>query len=276
MGARVGAQSELDVGKIEAQLDAATRARIARLDLALEIDSTNSELLRRSAPPAGQASVLLAERQTAGRGRRGRTWLAAPGEVLCLSIGWAFAPPLPDLSALSLAIGVCCAQALQRVGIDGVALKWPNDLIAAGGKLGGILIETRTEPGEGLCVVIGVGINLALSAATRAAILAFGTDPADLKSLAGAQTGVSANLVATRLIESILEGTAQFARAGFGSFVAAWNARDCLRARPVLVRHANGETHGVARGIDSVGALLIDTPHGPERFLSGEVSVRGA
>jgi BirA family biotin operon repressor/biotin-[acetyl-CoA-carboxylase] ligase len=245
------------------------------LEVIAEIDSTNSELLRRSAPARGQATVLRAERQTAGRGRRGRSWLAVPGEVLCLSVGWTFSPIPQDLSALTLTTGVCIAHALARLGVRGVALKWPNDLIAGNRKLGGILIETRMESNDAVYAVIGVGMNLALTDSSRAAIHALGTQPVDVRELADpCSNDLAPNIVAAHMIESMIEGAAEFARVGFREFFESWTRLDSLRGAPIVVQHGTEKTRGIARGIDLSGALLVETPRALERFISGDVSVR--
>ena len=252
------------------------RGCMESVEVTPEIDSTNSELLRRRAVSPGKGVALIAGYQTAGRGRRGRAWIAVPGEVLCLSIGWTFAPPLPELSAMSLAAGICAARALRSLGLPGVALKWPNDLVANDRKLGGILIETRTEPQESVYAVIGIGVNLALQEATRDHIKASGTEPVDVRSLAESSESAlpSSALVAAHLIDTLVTGLMEFGAKGFAPFVAEWNAWDSLRMRPVLVQHNHGEARGVARGIDSSGAILVETPRGLERFLSAEVSIR--
>ena len=120
------------------------------------------------------AAVVLAEHQTGGRGRRGRAWIAPPGGAICLSLAWQY-PDLPaDLSALSLVVGVAAVNALASLGVAGVRLKWPNDLVTADGKLGGILIEMRAEAGGPVHLVVGLGSNVMLDEAARAAVAATG------------------------------------------------------------------------------------------------------
>jgi len=256
-------------------LDPDTIPGLESFEVVPEIDSTNTVLLKRAPPVSGKAIVLLAERQSAGRGRHGRHWIAAPGEVLCLSVGWVFERMPQDMPALSLAVGVSCARALRQAGIEGIGLKWPNDLVAAHRKLGGILIETRTEPGGAVYAVIGIGLNLELSAATRAAIRALGTEPVDACELA-APCGLDTKVLVSTLIESVIAALRRFACDGFVGFSRDWDLLDSLRGAAVSVRQGDTNFTGISRGIDARGALLVEIAGKLAHFLSGEVSLRAA
>jgi BirA family biotin operon repressor/biotin-[acetyl-CoA-carboxylase] ligase len=234
--------------------------------------STNSDLLLRDPPPPGRFDFLTAEYQTAGRGRRARSWFARPGGAICLSLGWCFAALPPDISALSLAIGVCALRAMARCGVGGAALKWPNDLVIGNAKLGGILIELRAEAGGPAYVVIGLGLNVALGDAVVSQVAASGTQAADLIGLgAGAP---DRNRLAAALIEAIVNGLMQFESEGFAAFAGEWRSADALAGKPVVISSDSGSVTGHARGIDSGGALCLQTRDGLQRFVTGEVSAR--
>jgi BirA family biotin operon repressor/biotin-[acetyl-CoA-carboxylase] ligase len=236
--------------------------------------STNSDLLQRAAPRAGYFDFLTAEYQSAGRGRRARSWLAPPGGAICLSMSWCFASLPRDISALSLAIGVCALRGMAQMGITGAALKWPNDLVVGGAKLGGILIELRAEAGGPAYVVIGLGLNVALGAQVLRQVAASGTQAADLEGLGVARP--ERNRLVAALITSMLGGIEQFEREGFVAFVPEWRAADALAGKPVVISSETGSVTGHARGIDSGGALCLQTREGMRRFLTGEVSARAA
>ena len=147
-GYRLAKSSEpLDASLIGERLSAPVRGRLRSLDVVWSVDSTNTTLFSRPFPPNGSTEVMLAEYQTAGRGRRGRAWLAPPGGAICLSLSWTFRDVPEDLGALGLVIGVCELRALRELGILDAKLKWPNDVLVEGRKLGGILIELRAESG---------------------------------------------------------------------------------------------------------------------------------
>ena len=170
-GYRLAQSSEpLAAERIQEKLAPDVRLRVRSLEVAWSVGSTNTVLLSRPNPPNGSSEVMLAEFQTAGRGRRGRAWLAPPGGAICLSLSWTFRDVPADLSALGLVIGVCELRALHRLGVSGAKLKWPNDLLADERKLGGILIELRAETDGPACVVIGIGLNVALGASLLAKI----------------------------------------------------------------------------------------------------------
>src|SRR5262249_8250068 len=157
--------------------------------------SSNTILLERSYPPNGSCEVFLAEYQTAGRGRRGRVWMAPPGGAICLSLSWTFREVPADLGALSLVIGVCSLRALGGLGVESARLKWPNDLLVEDRKLGGILIELRAESAGPACVVIGVGLNVSLGAPLLESIEKTGIPATDLAS-AGLSRPMSRNEIA--------------------------------------------------------------------------------
>jgi BirA family biotin operon repressor/biotin-[acetyl-CoA-carboxylase] ligase len=267
-----GTAEPLDAARITELLSAAATPHVARVDTAWILGSTNTVLMERPFPRPGSGEALLAEYQTAGRGRRGRTWVAPPGGAICLSFSWVFSEVPRDLSALGLVIGVCAMESLQRLGVVGVGLKWPNDLLIEDRKLGGILIELRAESSGPACVVIGIGLNVALGAPLLKQIATTGLAPIDLVS-AGLK-GAQRNAVAAGLISAFVEGLLEFERAGLKGFVQRWMEADILRGRPVTVSAADSFTKGVARGIDLEGALLVETPQGLLRFISGDVSVR--
>jgi BirA family biotin operon repressor/biotin-[acetyl-CoA-carboxylase] ligase len=272
-GYRLPAAAEpLDGEKIRALLAEVARERVRRLDTAWTVGSTNTILMERVNPPVGSSEALLAEYQTAGRGRRGRNWIAPPGGSICLSLSWMFGEVPRDLGGLGLVVGVCALRALSRLGADQVRLKWPNDLLVDDRKLGGMLIELRAESAGPACVVIGIGLNVALGAPLLEKIATMGLAPIDLAGAGLKQA--SRNTVAAGLISSFVQGLLEFEREGLKPFVREWMEADALRGRPVTVTAAEGGTKGVARGIDLDGALLVETPQGLLRFISGDVSVR--
>jgi BirA family biotin operon repressor/biotin-[acetyl-CoA-carboxylase] ligase len=269
------ATEPLDAAQIRAQLLREVQSHVGRLEAVWSIPSTNSALLTRTAPRSGTSEVLLAEYQSGGRGRRGRSWLAPLGGAICLSLSWTFPAVPPDLGALGLVIGVCALRALNDLGVHGAALKWPNDLLVGERKLAGVLIDLRAESSGPAYVVIGIGLNVALGAAVLRKIAATGLPAADLTS---AGLGMpSRNRVAAGLISRCIEGVITFERAGLKPFLDEWRNADALRGRAVDVKAVEGPSaRGLARGIDVHGALMVETLRGLERFISGDVTVRAA
>jgi BirA family biotin operon repressor/biotin-[acetyl-CoA-carboxylase] ligase len=272
-GYRLAHGSEpLDPARIRDSLAREVRERVARIDAAWSIASTNTSLLGRANPAAGTTEVLLAEYQSAGRGRRGRAWLAPPGGALCLSMSWTFREVPQDLGALGLVIGVCALGALREHGVGGVRLKWPNDLLIGERKLGGVLIDLRAESAGPACVVIGIGLNLSLGAALLRQIAESGTAATDLVTVA--QPVPARNALAAALVSACAGGLVQFERQGLKPFIEEWRSADALRGKAVNVSAADGLARGIARGIDLHGALMVETPQGVRRFISGDVTVR--
>lgn len=261
----------LDERAIRAALPAAVRQRLGALDVAWEIDSTSSELQRRGGG-AADFSVVMAETQTAGRGRRGRSWVSPPGLNIYLSCLKRFEAGFASLSGLSLAIGVIVLRALHALDIHGARLKWPNDVLADGGKLAGILVELSGEYQGPCAAVIGIGLNVRL---TEALCEQAGQPVCDVATLAhGAPP--DRNRVAAALIASLVEGLDQFERDGFAAFVDEYAEHDALRGVPLRVSSATGELDGIGAGIDARGALQLQTAAGLCGIDSADVTVRRA
>ncbi len=263
----------LDKVTIERRIPARSRRKLRSLEILLHTDSTNSRLLTVVDLPGGKADVCIAEQQSAGRGRRGRAWVAPFGCGLYLSLSWLFPEPPRQLSALSLAVGVAVLRALEKLGARGIRVKWPNDVLVGDRKLGGILCELRAEAGGPAYVVIGIGLNARLTAAARRTIAATGVEAADLTE-AMATKRAGRNEVAAAIIDQLITALEAFQQAGLQSFVNEWRDADALHG--VTVRVAVGDVvhPGIARGIDADGALMLETPAGLLRFISGEVSLR--
>ena len=245
-----------------------------------EIDSTNTELMRRARAGQTEPVLLVAETQTAGRGRLGRPWHGEVGHALTFSLGLMLKPA--DWSGLSLAVGLSLARSLDPQGELGVRLKWPNDLWVqrpdapnGWGKLAGILIETALPAGmgysgdlgreQGRFCVVGVGINIAPPVAEG-----LSTAPLGLQDL---QSGITAPEALMKVAEPLLATLLAFERTGFAPLQNAFNARDALSNLNVTLSDGR---HGVARGVDATGAMLVDTEQGQEAISSSEVSVRPA
>ena len=231
----------------------------ATVEVRARIDSTSTELMRRARAGAATPTLLVAEQQSAGRGRLGRPWQSgATGAALSFSLGLPLVPR--DWSGLSLAIGLAVAESLHPT----IGLKWPNDLWWQDRKLAGILVETAVAPAQTVRqVVIGVGLNIAPRPGEG-----FSTPPAALQELL---PGVDAPAALARILAPLVQAVRRFEQDGFAPLVARFNARDVLARRPV--RLSDG-TEGVALGVGPSGALQVETAAGRREISSAEVSVR--
>jgi BirA family biotin operon repressor/biotin-[acetyl-CoA-carboxylase] ligase len=259
----------LDRQRLCAQLDDGARGLVSTLELHPELDSTNRHLSRLV---GGLASghACLAERQHAGRGRRGRSWVSPFGRNVYLSVYWRFPCGPATLSGLSLAAGVAAARAVEEAGIGEVGLKWPNDLVWRGRKLGGMLLEITGEAGGPCHVIIGVGLNVGMTGAEAGAI----DQPwMDLAEVPGSGA-VSRNVVAGLLLKHLVHAASDYERYGPRRFIEAWRERDAVCGQAVELRLPDRAVSGVARGIDESGALLLDVGGTVGRFAAGEVSLR--
>ena len=262
----------LDGAAIAAALSPAARGELAGLEVLFETDSTNAVALREPAPAHG-TRAWFAERQSAGRGRRGRRWASPLAAHVSLSLSRRFDGGVAALQGLSLAVGVAAAEALHVAGYPQVGLKWPNDLLADGRKLGGILVEVGGDAAGPMRVVVGLGLNVAMPPAAAQDI----DQPwCDLASLSA--TPPSRQAVCVALLDALLPMLARFEREGLAPFVAAWNRHDLLRGRAVRLVEGGRVHEGVAAGIADDGALRLSPPEGgePRFFHAGEASLRAA
>jgi BirA family biotin operon repressor/biotin-[acetyl-CoA-carboxylase] ligase len=258
----------LDAAAVRAQLGA--QARRFHLELLAACASTNTLLLERARGGAPAGHVIACELQSAGRGRRGNSWQSGLGGSLTFSLLWRFAQSAAGLSGLSLAAGVAAARALASVGVADVQLKWPNDVLHAGRKLGGILIELHADGAGSTAAVIGVGFNVRLPATLRDAIAQAVTDVASISEHVPQRN----RLLAATLIE-LAQVLDQFAEYGFAPLRQEWTARHAHQGKPVTLSSGDGNTvTGRAAGVSEDGALLVETARGVERFVSGELSLR--
>lgn len=240
------------------------------LHIVRQTDSTNllaAELARKGAT---RGLVVLAEQQSAGKGRRGRPWHSPFGRNIYCSIVWEFDSGVAALEGLSLAVGVGVVRALHTVGVHDTQLKWPNDVLHNRRKLAGILLE-MTGDVSGCCqVVIGVGINVAM--ANLKDPVSIDQPWTDANTVAG--KAVSRNALASSLIAQLLQLLTEFEVEGFEKFHNDWAALDCTRGKPVTVHVGENLLHGIAAGVDNSGALAVDTELGRQWFHGGEVSLR--
>lgn len=256
----------LDIAAVAAALG--DLARRFDIDVLAECDSTNTRLMVLAEAGAPSGSVLAAERQTAGRGRRGRSWLSTPGDSLTFSLLWRF-PHGTVLDGLSLAVGVALARGLKSIGIGKIALKWPNDVLLDGRKLAGILIELAPGP-RPETAVIGIGLNLRLPQEL----------PEELSSTVAALCDAGGelpprNVLLAQLLRALHEQLVDFTRHGFSGARTAWLAHHAYADRPVcLLTDFAAPLEGICRGVAEDGALLLETATGLQRIVSGDVSLR--
>lgn len=268
----------LDPKAVRARLDTLANERglttPVQVEIVDQVDSTSSELMRRSQRKDIHGVALASEWQTAGRGRRGRTWTAVVGGSLTFSIGWTFEQGAGFLAGLSLAVGVAVLRALEAEGFTGVALKWPNDIIHRHLKLGGILIELNGDALGPSTTVIGIGLNVRLPDAVRKDITAPVTD---LTKVLGKKGEVDRNLLLARLLTELAAVLDQYANDGFAPFAAEWQHRHAYQGKPVRLLLPDGAVvHGKVAGVDASGALVLADGPRRARFLSGEISLRRA
>lgn len=254
----------IDPAKLQPLLETA-RGRFD-VDSIEECDSTNTVLMRRGGEGAPSGSVLVADFQNAGRGRRGRSWMATPESGLMFSLLWRFNRALADLCGLSLTVGVAVAEALEGLGARGVGVKWPNDLLFQDAKLAGILVEL-TSDARGTLAIIGIGLNLK-------------SPDGDLPQPACGLDDLlhpvpDRHILLAKILDTLAPTLDRFDAEGFAPLQARWQQYHVWQGRRVdILGDCAGKISGTCLGADRDGALLLSTPEGIRRFLSGEISLR--
>jgi len=270
-GYRLTADIELlDRERISAAIDVKSRALLGDVLLFPALDSTNNYLLQHAELSVRQ--VVIAEQQTAGRGRQGRPWLAPLGNIT-LSLSWRFQRSAAAMSGLTLALAVAVIQAIesgreQNLGAQPtLGVKWPNDIVVGEKKLAGILVEMRGESYGPVDIVMGVGVNLDLPVAWHEQI----DQPAtDIKAVYGKP--LLRNQLAADLISRLVDTCQRFDESGFDPFKESWSQRDQYRYKQVALRIGGTLHKGISQGVDKSGALLLQQGDKQRTFHSGEIS----
>ena len=257
---------------VRAGLRPAAAALLGRLEILDDADSTNAHAMRLLEQGVGAGLVCTAERQTAGRGRRGRHWVSPYARNLYLSLVWEFSQGAAALEGMSLAVGVAVARALAACDVPAVRLKWPNDILFDGAKLGGILLEMAGDAAGACQVVVGVGLNVAMPATAAESIDQAWTDIATITG--GHHPG--RNTLLAGLLNELLPMLAGFEAQGFRPWREAWQALDAYADTPVVLHTGSQRIAGTARGVDERGALQLETVTGTQAVYGGEISLRAA
>lgn len=258
----------LDEAHIVSGLPGPVVAALESLKILDSVDSTNDRLL---ALPARErhGKVLIAEHQTAGRGRQNRNWVSPFGRNIYLSLGWRFERGAADLGCLPLVLALAACDALDRVGLVGHGVKWPNDLQIAGRKLGGCLVEIQGDANGPCHAVLGIGLNACMpQSLSEAQGIA-----QPWASVAEFVEGLSRNRLAGELLGSIVTYILGFEARGFEPYGEEWNNRDVLAGRRITLQGPGGSVSGLVLGITGQGALRLQSAAGTAEYTGGEVSV---
>ncbi len=260
----------LDEERLLSFLDKHQREKLASINIARELDSTN-QWMQQQELVEDKAMICLAESQSAGRGRRGNSWVSVPYRNLMFSLGWRFRRWPPSLPGMSLIAGLVTCQVLEMLGISNTRIKWPNDIYLEDRKLGGILVQAGGEA-SGFCdLVIGLGLNLYLDAA---AIKAIDQPCIDLQHL---EMMLDRNQLAALLIQGFLEILPLFGEQGFAPFKKAWSERALYLGERVSVGQGCDKQCGLFKGVDDQGAVIFISDNGDEQFFTeANISLRPA
>lgn len=262
----------LSAADIRSRLDAYSNQRVRELSIDTVCASTNERVCDAGIPAPGDFHVALTEYQKAGRGRRGRTWCSPMAGGICLTAAVRYPAERSIDSALTLALGIAVSQALTPLLDTDVWLKWPNDLLIEGGKLGGILTELQAGDAVSPVVLIGIGINVKLPAGYSLELQPAALTPAALANYLRADLPRSA-LIA-RILDRLVADVEAYWTRGFSPLIDQWAERDFLRNRTVKVMTGAETVRGVAEGVNEEGALVLNVDGARHYLHSGEVSVR--
>jgi BirA family biotin operon repressor/biotin-[acetyl-CoA-carboxylase] ligase len=257
----------LDQNQILAQVNEPTRDKLSGLRVIASLDSTNLAIQKLPIEDR-HAMAIAAEHQTAGRGRRGRNWHSPFGRNLYLSLGWSFPRSSSSMGCLSLVVALAAARALSKSGLSDHRIKWPNDLLLHGQKLGGCLVESQLDTNGCFHIVAGVGLNVHMPEAASASNI---DQPwTDLNSHV---PGSSRNQLLTGLLDELVEHLTRFEADGFEPFRAQWESMDGLKGQRIDVVTGTGKLKGISAGIDGQGALLLKVGEKMHTLHSGDASL---
>ena len=254
---------------IERMLPQSARTAVSQIAVLFETDSTNQQLLNKMMTGDFHACIVITEFQSAGRGRRGRSWLSPLGGGISLSLGWHIESQPETMAALSLAAGVAIVKALKKHGIASVSLKWPNDIMIDNKKLGGILLEARSEMAGPCDIVLGIGINYSLPVEKRRIIDQAVTD------LCQNHLGpLSRNEIIASIIAESISMLKEFSRNGFESFIDQWREYDYFSGKKASILLPDRTYTGEVIGVNSHGMLQMDVEGRVRQFSNGDLSLR--
>jgi BirA family biotin operon repressor/biotin-[acetyl-CoA-carboxylase] ligase len=261
----------LNKEQVWSKISSSVQQHISSFDVLQFVSSTNDVVAKNLAQQHQSGIICITEMQGAGRGRRGREWLSPPAGNFYGSVGWIFNDGFSVIEGLSLAVGVAIIKAMESVGASDLELKWPNDVLHQGKKIAGILIEMTGEVGGACQVVVGVGVNLQLPEVIKQQI----TQPVtDLYSICG--HAVDRQKLTAAIISEIISLLSDYDKTGFSKWQNEWLRYDAFKNKQILIIGMQAPLHGIARGVDEHGNLLLETEGEMMKVYGGEVSLRQA
>ncbi len=261
--------SVLDKKAILTLLPPLIQKQVSQIDVLVECPSTNQYLLDCLEQDQSGNRIVFAEMQTHGRGRRGREWVSPFASNLYMSLLWQLDISIAEVAGLSLVVAISVAKAMQNLGVNDVMLKWPNDIYVHNQKLAGVLLELRGESNSPCQAVIGIGVNVNMPMKEGGKI---DQQWVDMQQLLKKQ--LNRNEVAAMILNELIPRLQQFNFSGFTDFMAQWAQLDLLLNRVINIDGHMYLKHGIARGVDKNGALLVESDGKVQPLYSGEVSIR--
>lgn len=256
----------LSAPAIQKGLSAEISSLISDIDVRGVIDSTSVAAMEK-AVQGEKGYICTAEQQTAGRGRRGRAWASPYASNLYFSVVWEFGGGAASLEGLSLAVGVAVVDALEKSGLTGSQLKWPNDVLYQGRKLAGVLLEMTGDPSGRCHVVIGVGLNVSMPKSVS-------IDQPWTDVMSVNEGAANRNQLLVAILNELMPLLSSFEGQGFNAYRDRWQSLDAFAETEVAMTLGSDIVVGKAIGVDGTGAIIIETASGVRKFNGGEVSLR--
>jgi BirA family biotin operon repressor/biotin-[acetyl-CoA-carboxylase] ligase len=262
----------LNVNKITKYMGPETADQLALVELKTFTDSTNLMALR-NIKEYRHGALYLSEHQNAGRGRRGRQWLGSLATNLYFSLMWRFSGGAASLEGLSLVVGLSVVEGLSKLGVNGVELKWPNDLLCKGKKLAGILLEMQGDASGEVSVVIGVGINVQMP---QESVVARQIDQPWIDLASIVDKPIDRNKLLAMVVARLIDNLNVFSEKGFSEYKERWHKYHVYQDAFIRLIIGENEIEGICRGVNEQGALLLERFGKIESYHGGEISVRSA